>query len=294
MKKIIFSTDWGTDCDDVVALRVITSAVRRGEAQLLGVVINEWSEYAAASLLGFLDYEGLHGIPVALDRNATDYGGVHRYQKRLAESCGQKYSDADCEEPVPMLRRLLAESDGEVTVVEVGYPQCLAALAESAPDSISPLDGEELIRRKVTRLWQMAGNFVNEERGSEHNLNVNARCARGGSVVCEKWTSPITFLGWEVGASVITGDNLPAEDALAQAMADHGHPGGRSSWDPMTACAALCGSAEAAGYTSVRGWVHVDPVTGENSFRRDPAGNHEYLVKIHSDAYYAAQINTVL
>ncbi len=131
----------------MVALRVIASAVRRGEAQLLGIVINEWSEYAAASLLGFLDYEGLRGVPAALDRDAADYGGEHRYQKRLAENYGQKYSDADCEAPVPMLRRLLAESDGDVTVIEVGYPQCLAALVESEPDSISPLDGGELIRR---------------------------------------------------------------------------------------------------------------------------------------------------
>jgi len=294
MKKIIFSTDWGTDCDDVMALRLLSTAVRRGEAEILGIVINEWSEYAAASLLGFLDYEGLSGVPVAIDRDAVDYGGVHRYQKRLAENYGKNYTDADCEEPVAMMRRLLAASDGGVDVIEVGYPQCLAALLESEGDANSPLDGCALVAEKVSCLWQMAGNFVNEERGSEHNLNVNGRCARGGSVVCERWPTPVIFLGWEVGVHVISGGHLPPEDPLAAVMADFGHPNGRASWDPMTALAALYGSPEAAGYDAVRGHVTVNPVTGENSFRRDPLGHHAYLVKKYDDAHYAAQIDAML
>ena len=40
MRRFILGTDWWTDCDDAVALRLLTSFVKRGDAQLLGVAIN--------------------------------------------------------------------------------------------------------------------------------------------------------------------------------------------------------------------------------------------------------------
>ena len=37
MRKILLSTDWWTDCDDAVAVRLLANAVNRGEAELLGI-----------------------------------------------------------------------------------------------------------------------------------------------------------------------------------------------------------------------------------------------------------------
>jgi len=295
VKRFILSTDWWTDCDDAVAIRLLARAERRGLCSLAGVVVNACMEYTAPSVLGFLKYEGFGGVPAALDRDATDFGRNPPYQKNLAARLGGDFSEADMEEPVPMLRRLLAAGvDGGTEIIEIGYPQCLAALLRSGPDEISPLNGRELVEKKVAHLWMMAGNYADEARGRENNFCRNARSARGGEAVCRDWPTPVTFLGWEVGAAVLSGGGTPADDPLTQILADHGSPSGRASWDPLTVYMALCGSPAAAGFDSVRGTVRVDGSTGENFFTRDAAGRHAYVKKIHPDSWYEARLAEAL
>lgn len=295
MRKIILSTDWWTDCDDAVAVRVIAHGQKSGLWQLCGVVINACMDYSVRSLRGFLTHEGLGGAPVSIDRRATDFGGRPSYQKNLAEKLGGDFTEADAGDPVEMLRTVLAGcADGEMEIIEIGYPQCLAALLQSDPDGISPLSGRELVQKKVARLWMMAGNYEHEEDGRENNFARNARSARGGSIVCRDWPTPITFLGWEAANTVISGGNLPAEDPLAGILADHGSAKGRSSWDPLTVYMAMCGSPDAAGMDEIRGRVTVDAETGHNSFTRDGAGPHAYIQKRHEDRWYEDRLNGML
>ena len=74
-RNFILGTDWGSDCDDCVAVRVISRMVKEGKANLLGIGINCVKEHAYASLKSFLSLEGIDallstvqmpsGIPVA-------------------------------------------------------------------------------------------------------------------------------------------------------------------------------------------------------------------------------------
>ena len=285
MRNFILSTDWWTDCDDAVALRMLAAAVKRGEINLLSIVVNAYLPETIPCILAFMDDCGLAGTPLAIDRDATDFKGKPKYQYPIAEMVGDKYASVPVEEPVPMMRRLITEADGPVEIIEIGFPQCLAALVEAEP---------ALVAEKVSHLWIMAGNFQNEEHGSEHNFNNTPRSAMGGSIVCEKWPTPVTLLGWEVGHTVITGSKLDADDLLKKLMVWHGSVNGRSSWDPMTVDLALRGSAAAAGYEAVKGWCTVHPETGENSFRRDPEGRHEYVKKLLADEVYAERIDTMI
>ena len=41
MRKMILGTDWWTDCDDAVALRLLAKAHKAGDITLLGIGINE-------------------------------------------------------------------------------------------------------------------------------------------------------------------------------------------------------------------------------------------------------------
>lgn len=85
MRRFLVGTDWWTDCDDAVAMRILARAVKEKEIELAGIGINACMEYSAASLMGFLKSEGVTDIPVGIDREATDFGGDPPYQKRLAE-----------------------------------------------------------------------------------------------------------------------------------------------------------------------------------------------------------------
>ena len=293
MKSFILGTDWWTDCDDAVALRIAARAHKKGEICLLGVGINACMACSAASLDGFLSLEGIAEIPIGIDREATDFGGNPPYQKRLAPHAGRYRTNEDVEDAVRLYRRLLEESDTPVEIIEIGFLQVIAAVLESQPDDISDKSGMELIREKVPKIWVMAGKW-DEDAGREHNFARNQRAIAGAKAFCEKCPVPVTFLGWEVGASVISGGTLQPEDYLRAALRDFGSESGRSSWDPMTMVLALTGNEHDAGYDTVQGWASIDAETGANHFRQDANGLHRYVIKRMPDEFYRDQINSLI
>lgn len=64
MKKIIFDTDIGGDCDDVMALDVLLSAHKCGECELLGVTYCEKSRNAPACIYAICRQHGFADIPI--------------------------------------------------------------------------------------------------------------------------------------------------------------------------------------------------------------------------------------
>lgn len=290
MRRFMIGTDWWTDCDDAVAMRLAAYAVKQEELEILGIVINACMEHSVASVDGFFQLEGVPTPPLGLDFAADDFGGRPPYQARLAKYAARYRANEDAEDAVRLYRRLLAAAETPLEMVEVGYLNAVAALLLSEGDDISPLTGRELVASKVSRMWIMAGKW-DEPEGRENNFSRNGRAAAAGHIVCRDCPVPITFLGFEVGQSVISGDWLRFSDPLHAVLCDHKSPDGRSSWDPMLLLAALAGDPAAAGYDEVKGYASVDPETGVNTFRDDPQGPHGYLVKQHEDEYYAWQIN---
>ncbi len=293
MRNFILGTDWWTDCDDVVALRLLAHAHKAKEINLLGIIVNACMEHSVTSLEGFLNTEEVYDIPIAIDLDATDFGGNPPYQKRLSPFAKKYFSNADAEDAVKLYRTLLANADSPIELIEIGYPQVLTALLQSKPDDISELDGVELFKNKVSKIWMMAGKW-DKNPDKENNFARNERSRVAANILCDICPVPITFLGWEVGASVITGGNLEKNDPLYLALCDHGSLNGRSSWDPMLCLLALIGNEEKAGYSVVRGKASVDAVTGENYFEVDNNGLHKYVVKQKEDKYYADAINKLI
>ena len=58
MRHFIVGTDWWTDCDDAVAMRLLAGAEKRGEIAIDGIVINACMEDSVSSLDGFFALEG--------------------------------------------------------------------------------------------------------------------------------------------------------------------------------------------------------------------------------------------
>ena len=155
MRNIILGTDWWTDCDDAVALRILARAHKKGEICIKGIGINGCMEYSVASVEGFLCTEGVCGIPLGIDMEANDFGGNPPYQKRLAEYAKKYHSNNDAENAVRMYRRILAESNALVEIIEIGYLQVISAVLASGGDEISPMTGLQLIAEKVPKIWVM-------------------------------------------------------------------------------------------------------------------------------------------
>ena len=293
MRNFILGTDWWTDCDDAVAVRLLARAHKSGKIQIKGIGINGCMEYSVKSLDGFLSSEGVYGIPIGIDLDAIDFRGNPPYQKRLSALSSKYNSNADAQDAVKLYRKILASCDEPLEIIEIGYLQVISGLIESQADEISHKTGIELLKEKVSKIWVMAGKW-DEPLGLENNFARNERSRTAGSNFCKKCPVPVTFLGYEVGVSVITGDNLQEDDVLYRVLCDHGSENGRMSWDPMLVLMALIGDEERAGYDTVRGTASVDPQSGENSFLSCADGMHKYVIKKMPDGYYKNQINELI
>lgn len=293
MRNFILGTDWWTDCDDVVALRLLARAHKEGRINLMAIGINGCMEYSVASVDGFLASEGVQNIPLGIDLEADDFGRNPPYQKGLAPLAVEYKSNEQAEDTVRLYRRILAAATEPVEIIEIGYMQVIAGVLESDADDISEKTGLELFKEKVSKVWMMAGKWTADGE-TENNFCRNPRTRIGSEKFCRLCPVPVTFLGWEVGFDVVTGDNLAEGDVLYQAMCDHGSPNGRMSWDPMLVMLALVGDEGEAGYTTVRGWAKVDPETGANYFTQDEQGLHQYVVKAKENEFYKKMINDLL
>lgn len=286
MRKFILDTDWWTDCDDAVAIRLLCNAHRNREVEVLGININACMAASVPALDVFTRDCGVE-LPIGIDHSADDFWGTPSYQTHLAESGTPQRRNEDVPDGVDFYWQLLSEAeDCSVEILSIGFTQVLAGVLKRP-------GGRELVAQKVKHLWIMAGKW-DEDGGREYNFYKTELTCRSGAELCASWPSPITFLGFEVGESVKTGGELPEGDLLKQVMQDHGSPDGRSSWDPMLVLLAITGSPEEAGYRCVYGRAEVDPADGSNHFTEDPSGPHRFVVKLREDEYYAALINARL
>ena len=292
MRNFILGTDWWTDCDDAVAIRILARAHKAGKICIKGIAINGCMEYSVKSLDGFLKTENVCNIPIGIDLEATDFGGNPPYQKRLAQLPSSYNSNEDAENAVKLYRRILAESEEPMEIIEIGYLQVIAAVLESGADEISDKTGIELIKEKVSKFWVMAGKW-DDDPGMENNFTRNDRSRVAGKVFCEKCPVPVTFLGWEIGHDVITGGELE-EDVLYSVLCDHGSQNGRMSWDPMLVQMAIIGDEAEAGYDFVQGTASVMSENGANTFRVSADGNHRYVIRKMPSEYYEKQINALI
>ena len=108
MRNILLGTDWWTDCDDAVAVRLLVRAAKAEKIRLLGIGINACMEYSVASLTGFLRAEGASGIPLGIDLDATDFGKNPHYQRRLALDYAPEINNSDAIDAVRLYRKVLA------------------------------------------------------------------------------------------------------------------------------------------------------------------------------------------
>ena len=293
MRKFIVGTDWWTDCDDAVAMRILARTHKSRQIKIEGIGINACMEYSVTSLEGFLNTEEVYDIPLGIDLKATDFGGNPPYQKRLSVHAKKFKNNKDASDAVKLYRKILSKADEKLEIIEIGYLQVIADVLKSKADEISDKSGLELINDKVSKIWVMAGKW-DEENGKENNFARSSRSAEAGNIFCDLCPVPVTFLGWEIGHSVITGGELQQNDVLYQVLIDHKKPDGRSSWDPMLVLLAIIGNEEKAGYQTVCVKDSVNAENGLNNFIKIPDGNHKYVIKAKSDDYYKNIINNLI
>ena len=286
--RIIFDTDMGNDIDDALALAMLHSLESRGETKLLAVTITKDNQWAAPYVDLVNTFYKRGDIPIGVVR-----GGVTREDSSyIRVPAERKNADGTPLYPhnlrdgkqapaaVEVLRRVLAkEADNAVTIVQVGFSTNLAHLLDSPPDAHSPLNGTELVQRKVRLLSAMAGAFPTGDR--EYNVHMDLKSARK---VFSEWPTPIIASGFEIGLSLLYPASSierhysyvphhPIADAyrLYQKM-----PYNRPTWD-LTSVLYAVRPDEGYFELSQPGKITVND-DGRTAFEAQPNGTHRYLI----------------
>ena len=278
--KIIFDTDLGPDYDDVGALAFLHAMADSGKVDILATVSSNKNDLVAPSINVINTYFGRGELPVGAPKtDGVNLGSSQHW----ADSIVDKYphsikSTSDVADAVEIYRKTLSnQPDKSVTIVTVGFLTNLNNLLKSKPDNFSPLEGKDLVIKKVKRLVSMAGRFP---EGREFNIFMDSSASK---YVYENWPGEIIFTGFEIGSEIHTGlklinsdiKNSPVKDVFRISIPLSAEDkNGRMSWDETAVLIGVYGTERF--FDTVRGKIVVR-TDGSNTWENNSEGKQFYV-----------------
>lgn len=273
---LILDTDISSDVDDVGAVAVLHALADQGKADILAMMISSGDPWSAGCLDALNTYFGRPDIPIGM---VGEESVVH--ESKYTQAIAQAYPNNTVGGPpvpdaIDLYRRILARSgDRSVVVVSVGYLTNLGRLLESLPDEASPLDGLELVKRKVKKWVCMGGQYPSGREWNFFHDSAAASRAVGG------WPGPVVFVGYETGLDVMTGAVLhksAAGNPLRRSYELYNELTDRPSWDQLAVLYAVWSKNEAPNrfWELVPGNNTVMP-DGSNRWMKGDGASHFYL-----------------
>ncbi|MBQ9959269.1 MAG: nucleoside hydrolase, partial [Oscillospiraceae bacterium] len=251
---IIFDTDMDTDCDDAGALALMFEYVKRGRAELLGIIGDAAQKEVPGCCELLCNYYGIKRPIGAVyeadyDSAVTDRYARYRahrdtlpegiYYNRVMTRLAGK-TDTDYPAAARVYRELLASAaDKSVTVVAVGFFTAIENLFATKGDDISELDGVALFEKKVDKVVSMGCADYPRTDNYNFNYNMDRVDAKAFFDLC-----PVPIYVCPDGADVITGSCFTAALQLGHPLRTiyeiyNGPCRGRSSWDLVSLLWAL-------------------------------------------------------
>ncbi len=287
---LILDTDFASDADDVGAVAVLHNLANQGKVNILGMAVSSSNPWNVRCLQAVNAWFGRPAIPVgkAADGAVQDESA---YARTVAEDFGG--ASAAVPDAAQLYRRLLAaQADQSVTIVSIGYLSNLRSLLQSKPDAVSPLNGQELVRRKTVRLVCMGGEYPS---GREWNFHRDPAAA---AYVTQHWPTPLIFAGFELGKEIMTGAGLrgmPENNPLRRSYELHNKLAGRPSWDQIAVhYAVMTADGSPSAFWSARRGSNLVREDGSNRWLEEQSGSHAHLVQQADSAVIAAQIEQLM
>ena len=292
---VIFDTDMGNDVDDVMALDLLYKSMESGKIKLLAVMCNKEGDAS----LQFLDimntWYGHPSIPIGQVVKGADCSndgvnsatGLSYVQAVVNMTNNGKSmfarSIADVTqlpEAYKLYRKMLVKAkDHSVVIISTGFSTNLARLIESKADEYSPLNGTQLIAKKVKYISIMGGAY---KANSDKEYNI-VRDVKSAAMLFEKSPVPIVASPFEVGTSVCYPSSSIEKDftwatyhPLIEAYKSYlAMPYDRPMWDPTAVLYVIEPNGAFFG-KSVKGDVKVTD-DGYTRFTPDTKGKVCYL-----------------
>jgi len=286
--KIIFDTDLGGDADDLGALAMLNHFIDRNECELLAVMCWSTEQYAVEAIDAVNRFYNHHEIPVGV-RKGEKYFDPNCYSKPIAEKFTHLVTFESAADATQLYRKILANSSNKsIKIVAVGPLKNIENLLKSGPDKFSPLNGLELIKKKVKEFVIMGGQFPE----GKNEWNFNGDMPGVTKYVIPNIPVPIVFSGFELGSAIKTGEvfndldmNTPLYvgfmhfSEFAPWMKDVYVPGRISKNSTFDQTAVLYAVRKGTGlyWNEVKGGICVPDDTGGNTWVKQKKSNHSYL-----------------
>jgi inosine-uridine nucleoside N-ribohydrolase len=292
--RIIFDTDLESDVDDVGAIAVLHALADRGEVRILAMGVSSGHPFSVPCLSALNTFYGRPDIPVGVFKGPAP---LHqsKYTEQIATEYPHKLRSADeAPEAAHVYRSVLAaQPDQSVVLVTVGFLTNVRRLLQTGPDGHSPLDGRQLVAKKVRRWVCMGGAFP---QGREFNLFSDAAASREA---IQQWPGEIIFSGFEIGDHVLTGPalrQLPQRHVARRCYELFNQLEARSSWDQTAVLFAARGER---GQTDAL-WSLSEPgccvvaEDGSNTWQSQASCRHRYLIAKAAPQQVAAVIEALM
>lgn len=288
-QNIIFDNDMGNDVDDIMAIDILLKYQDMGKIKVLGILSNR----DAPSSIAFCDlYDTWCGYPqiplgiVVNGSNPTPEKQSYATKILNLKVKGKKvfkttYSDPrNLPNAVDLYRKLLSKAkDKSVIIISTGFSSNLSRLMETQGDKYSPLNGTELLKKKVSWISVMAGNFRTGAKG-EYNVTNDIPAAKK---FFEETPVPLAFSDFDLGksirypgTSVLNDFKWVKHHPFVEAYKTYAKmPYDRPTWDPTSVLYALEPNAGFFGLSD-KGNVSVD-AKGVTTFTPSATGKCRYL-----------------
>lgn len=277
--NFIFDSDMSTDPASLTALGVAISLHKKGVINLIGAATCGSNVYGAPCVKAICAVNGVSPLIGAYQGSATSASSPY-VQQIAARFWNASDTRVNYPSAVSVYRTLLAQSPNNSAIISInGYLTNAAALLQSSADAISPLNGIQLVAKKVKYFVVMGGDYPSSA-SPEYNFAGDAASAAYFFNNCPQ-SIPLYGTGYTLGLS--TSVAPPSLNPLVSPI-EYGYNlagyDSRPAWDETSiyfgATKDIPGLRNNFAIVGANGTNTVDPSTGANVWTSTP-GNVSYI-----------------
>lgn len=219
-EQVILDTDMGSDCDDVGAMALLHHFADQDKVEILGVIYSSGKIPFGVGIIDAINvYYGRSRIPVGASYDLSFGDPKDKMQAEKLAKDTIAYDNTlihnhDAFEQTILNRRLLARApDNSVTYITIGHTKALYELLRSIPDSISSMNGYDLVSKKIKRwvaLGALGASNKKVEGVKDWNFYKNNSAVYTDYLI-DQFPKPAYFV--DAGAKVFTGGSLETLNA---------------------------------------------------------------------------------
>ena len=275
---LILDTDEVWDAGDMDALAFLHGMADQCDIKVLAVTAVTTQPNAAGAVDAVNRYYNRPNIPVGALKGDS-FLSKPGYVDEIVKKFPNRYSENPSNVPdaVQVFRQTLAKQpDTSVVVVAIGPFRNLRNFLESPPDEHSPLNGRDLIAKKVKELSVMAGVLSGGAYGSNTEWNVGQDIP-SAQIVVQNWPTPIMFSLFEIGWPILADGDIVKTQPQSPVSLALGTQEPRPAWDQTSILYAGRGRADYWD-TKTDGRASFN-AKGEMKFEDKTDMNHGYLIQ---------------